>query len=204
MVAQTTVATTTEQLDDLFPDSAIASPTPKVSGSALTVKAKEPKKAKPEGVTVPTREAFKAGYRQVYGIEPVLAAKENGQFASLVRTFGAEESPQLAAFFFVSGNQFHAGRGHPVDLLVKDAQQLRTQMLTGKRPSGDDRIGQQLKTAALMTGSLTFRQRDEADAIAKANAWTGGLLGAKPSWQRRQTQDFTDVDYREGLPDEQS
>lgn len=111
---------------DLFGDSASADPGPKPKRS--------PSKNRPKGRGSETREAYATAFRAMYGVEPVIAAKENSQFARVFDAVGSEEAPKLAAFFVSDRNQtaYHAQRMHPPELLVRDLSALRAQMLTGK------------------------------------------------------------------------
>jgi len=67
-----------------------------------------------------------------YGVDPVRNAKVNGQLAQFVARLGVD-SPQVAAFFVGLQDQFYVKQMHPVDLLLRDAEKLRTRWATGKR-----------------------------------------------------------------------
>lgn len=88
--------------------------------------------AKPPAPTAGTWTAYCDAYRERYGVDPVRNAKVNGQVAQFVGRLGAD-SPQVAAFFVGLQDQFYVKQMHPVDLLLRDAEKLRTQWATGRR-----------------------------------------------------------------------
>ncbi len=88
--------------------------------------------AKPPAPTAATWTAYCDGYRERYGVDPVRNAKVNGQLAQLVGRLGVD-SPSVAAFFVALQDQFYVKQMHPVDLLLRDAEKLRTQWATGRR-----------------------------------------------------------------------
>lgn len=84
--------------------------------------------ARPKGEK--TWDAYRDGYRKVYGVEPVRNAKVNSQICQLVDRLGAEEAPQVAAFYLAHKKQIYASNRHPVSLLLRDAEGIRTDFLT--------------------------------------------------------------------------
>lgn len=98
-----------------------------------------PKKSKPEkaeAASGPTWIAYQTAYRRVYGIDPVRNAKANALAAQLVKRLGADEAPRLAAHYLTLQKPLYRERSHPLDLLVRDCEGLRTEMLTGRNPHG--------------------------------------------------------------------
>lgn len=95
----------------------------------------KPKAPKDPGPTVETWEAYSAAYTARYRVAPVRNATVNGQLSQLVARLGAEEAPKVAAFYVsVEGNNgFYARAKHPVPLLLRDAEALRTSWATGER-----------------------------------------------------------------------
>lgn len=51
----------------------------------------------------------------------------------LVDKLGTEEAPPVAAFYVTHNHSFYVAKRHPVNLLLQDAEGLRTQWATGVR-----------------------------------------------------------------------
>jgi len=81
--------------------------------------------------SVATWEAYAEGYRRRYGVQPVRNSKTNAQLCQLVDRLGAEEAPQVAAFYLTHNQPRYVSARHPTNLLVQDAEGLRTQWATG-------------------------------------------------------------------------
>jgi hypothetical protein len=64
-------------------------------------------------------------------VEPVRNSKTNAHLCQLVDRLGAEEAPQVAAFFLTHNKPLYVAARHPTNLLVQDAEGLRTQWATG-------------------------------------------------------------------------
>ena len=77
--------------------------------------------------------AYRDAYADRYGVEPVRNAKVNGQLAGLVKRIGADEAPDVAAFYVRHNGGFYVRTGHSVDALLKDAEKLRTEWATNTR-----------------------------------------------------------------------
>jgi hypothetical protein len=92
-------------------------------------------------------EAYSAAYEKRYGAEPVRNATVNGQLAAVVKRLGAEEAPEVAAFYVAHKAAFYAQKGHPVGLLLLDAEKLRTEWVTGRQITSTA-ARQQERTAA--------------------------------------------------------
>lgn len=105
-----------------------ASPPPARRQEVATVKSsKEP------APTTTIWVAYAAAYQQRYRADPVRNAKVNGQLASLLGRLGAEEAPQVAAFYVSHNNRYYVQKMHSVDGLLADAEKLRTEWATGRR-----------------------------------------------------------------------
>lgn len=78
-------------------------------------------------------QAYGAAYQTRYGASPVRNAKVNAQMAQFVGMVALEEAPQIAAFYVTSNNSFYVRNGHSVGLLVRDAEKLRTEWVTGRQ-----------------------------------------------------------------------
>ena len=80
--------------------------------------------------TADTWNAYALSYRNRYGVDPVRNAKVNGQLSNLLKRIPKDEAPDVAAYYVRSNNSFYALKGHPVDLLLSDAEKLRTEWVT--------------------------------------------------------------------------
>lgn len=92
-----------------------------------------PKKPKEPAPSAETWDAYAAAYRDRYNADPVRNATVNGQLAQLVGRLGADEAPQVAAWYVGHQNRFYVGAGHSVGVLLKDCEKLRTEWATGRQ-----------------------------------------------------------------------
>ena len=76
---------------------------------------------------------YSQAYADKYGASPVRNASVNGQLAQFVGKLGAEEAPAVAAFYLSHKNGLYVSAMHPVNLLLRDAEKLRTEWATGKQ-----------------------------------------------------------------------
>ena len=83
-----------------------------------------------EAVTSETWQSYSTAYEQRYQTPPVRNASVNAKLKQFVSRLGAEEAPQVAAFFIRHNNSFYITKGHPVGLLLQDAEKLRTEWAT--------------------------------------------------------------------------
>jgi hypothetical protein len=83
-------------------------------------------------------EAYRAAYAERYDVEPVRNARVNGQLAQLVARVGAKDAPGVARFFVEVSEPFYVRRGHPVGLLLRDAESLHMQWRRGRRITRGD------------------------------------------------------------------
>jgi len=102
---------------------------------------------KREAKTAATWAAYSQAYLLRYGSEPVRNAKVNSLLGQLVDRIGADEAPEVAAFFLQHRNGYYAQRGHSAECLVADAEKLRTEWATG-RTITQTQARQQDKTAS--------------------------------------------------------
>jgi len=165
------------------------------------VKAKTPK---PETPTSATRAAFIEAFTARYGVAPVLAARQNGQLAQVVRMIGAEEAPEVARFFLRCDRQAYLNRTHDVGQLLQDAASLRTQWKAGF--TAPDGYGS--RPPRLRSQGMTDEERIAADKAGTETARRLTLARQSavidvPSRVVRPGRDFSAVDYSEGLPHEQ-
>ncbi len=83
--------------------------------------------------TAQTWEAYATAYRERYGAAPVRNAKVNGILSRFVERLGEEEAPQVAAFYLTHNRPFYVSARHATDLLLRDAEGLRTEWVTGTK-----------------------------------------------------------------------
>lgn len=80
-----------------------------------------------------TWRAYKAAYQEKYQEPPSWNAKVAGQLKSFVSRIPASEAPEVAAFYLSHNDRFYVQSMHPVGLLLRDAEKLRTEWATGQR-----------------------------------------------------------------------
>lgn len=104
---------------------------------AKTKLAAATKAPKREAETAQVWAAYAAAHERRYGVAPVRNAKVNAQLKQLVERIGVEEAPQVAAFYLDDLSTFYASRMHALDILLRDAETLRTRWATSKRGPTD-------------------------------------------------------------------
>lgn len=107
-------------------------------------------KAEP-GRTVPTWKSYSSAYLERWGVEPTQNRRVNGQMAQFVDMVPIDEAPDIAAFYVSSNRGLYVSAKHPINLLLRDAEALRTEWLTGRQGT-ESEARQADRTAA--TGSL--------------------------------------------------
>lgn len=75
--------------------------------------------------------AYSQAYETKYGVQPVRNAKVNGQIAQLVGRLGEDEAAGVASFYLGNRNSLYVAAKHCTDLLLRDAEKLRTEWVTG-------------------------------------------------------------------------
>ena len=76
-------------------------------------------------------DAYAEAYVKKYGVAPVRNQQVNALLCRVVDKLGTEEAPAVAAFYVSHNNPFYVSKRHPPNLLVQDAEGLRTQWATG-------------------------------------------------------------------------
>jgi len=77
--------------------------------------------------------AYSEAYEARYGAKPVRNASVNGQLAGFVGKIGGDEAPAVARFYVGHQNGLYVSAMHPVNLLLRDAEKLRTEWATGRQ-----------------------------------------------------------------------
>lgn len=133
---------------------------PAASGRASRPERKLAPTEPPKGSA--TWAAYAEAYRKRYGIEPVRNAKSNALCCQLVDRLGAEEAPKVAAFYVGHRKTTYTARRHTLDLLVCDAEALRTDWLTGQQSTVAAAVqGDRTQQNANAFGRLIERARQE-------------------------------------------
>jgi hypothetical protein len=77
--------------------------------------------------------AYCVAYKFRYKTEPVRNATINGQLARFLARVPMDEAPMIAAAYVGNSNQTYVRAGHSVGMLLRDAEKLRTEWVTGER-----------------------------------------------------------------------
>jgi|JI10StandDraft_1071094.scaffolds.fasta_scaffold02886_27 hypothetical protein len=85
-----------------------------------------------------TWDAYRAAYKNRYREEPVRNATVNSQLAQFVKRIPESEAPLVAEFYLTHNDAFYVKQLHPVGLMLKDAEALRTQWARGRAITGSD------------------------------------------------------------------
>lgn len=118
--------------DSLSLDSGLLIPDPPIQkSSSAALEARRPKEP-PNEANRETWAAYAQAYSSRYSVPPVRNAKVNGMVARLVERLGAE-APAVAGHYLTNNSQFYVQSAHCVDLLLRDAEKLRTEWATGRR-----------------------------------------------------------------------
>lgn len=83
-----------------------------------------------EAKGAPVWQAYSVAYALRYGVEPVRNAGANSHCCQLVDKLGAE-APMVAAHYLRSTRGLYVSARHALNLLVRDAESLRTEWATG-------------------------------------------------------------------------
>lgn len=71
-------------------------------------------------------------YFNRYGTEPIRNVGVNSMVKQFVQKIGFDDSPFVAEFFVLHNDRYYVQKTHPVSLMSKDAEGLRTQWATGR------------------------------------------------------------------------
>ena len=123
--------------------------------------------------------AYREAYEHRYDSRPVRNARVNGQLVNLIKRLGAAEAPAVARHYVGSNATLYVRSGHAIDLLLRDAEKLRTEWATGRRiMERDARNGDERQSRANMWNGLMAeaRAKDEA-AMAGEMTFTTSAKG---------------------------
>lgn len=109
--------------------------------------------------TALTWEAYADAYAIRWKAEPVRNATVNAQLGQVVKRLGLAEAPAVSAFYVRSNRGLYVSAKHPVNLLLRDCEALRTEWATGHQGT-DTEARQADRTAA--TGNAFSKLIEEA------------------------------------------
>jgi hypothetical protein len=101
-------------------------------GGTKTTEGDKPPRA-PSGHTNLVWDSYSDAYETRYGSKPVSNALVRGQLSSFIKRVGEAEAPLVASFYLTHNGAFYVRQMHPVGLLLKDAEKLRTEWVTNNQ-----------------------------------------------------------------------
>lgn len=134
--------------------------------TALSGKPARKRADKPAGGGVLAWGGYSSAYEKRYGVEPVRNASVNAKLAMFAGKIGEAESADVARFYVGHQNRLYVGAMHPVDLLLRDAERLRTEWATGRTVTSTQATqADKTQTNANVFGPMIEQaRREEADA----------------------------------------
>ncbi len=129
------------------------------ANKSVTVKGRKRNKGvTPERTQAPTATtwtAYAQAYLERYGVEPTRNATVNGQLAQFVTRVPVAEAAQIAVFFVRHNKHFYISSRHAVGALLRDAEGLRTEWLSGRMVTDTEaRQADRTQTNANVWGKL--------------------------------------------------
>jgi hypothetical protein len=119
-----------------------------------------PRSISRESTQAPTKaawDAYSTAYESRHGVRPADSAAERGKLKRFISKVPAAEAPDIAAFFLTHNDALYIRAKHPIDLLVRDAQKLRTEWLNGRQVTGAE-ARQQEQTQTNLNGWNDMRR----------------------------------------------
>lgn len=80
----------------------------------------------------PVWNAYAESYTNRYGVLPIRNAKVNSCLKSFMSRVPEEEAPDIASFYVRHPGAYYVSRGHPVELLLRDAEKIRTEWASNR------------------------------------------------------------------------
>lgn len=112
------------------------------------------------GKTSAVWDSYSKSYAHRYGATPLRNKKVNGMLAKFLERVPVEAAPDIAAFYLTSNRGLYVSAKHPIDLLLRDAEGLHTEWVTGRQTT-ETEARQADKTAA--TGNVFQRLLDKQE-----------------------------------------
>lgn len=114
-------------------------------------------------------QAYSAAYEARYGARPVRNAKVNAQVGDLLKRLGAEEGPQVAAYFVGIEDAYLLRSYHEFGLLLAKAEGYRTAWATQTQVTGRTALQAEKTQANLSAAQAALKaQRERRGAHADA------------------------------------
>lgn len=79
--------------------------------------------------------SYSEAYARRHGTKPLRNGMINRQITGVIRRLG-QEAPDVAEFFLTHNDSYYVRTMHPVGMLLKDAEKLRTEWITGRKMTG--------------------------------------------------------------------
>lgn len=93
--------------------------------------------------------AYSQAYSRRYGHEPVRNQSVNAMLCKLVDFVGKDEAPHIADYYLSLNKSFYTQSNHPVSLLTRDYQSIRTQWINNTNQTSIDARQVEQQTSAL-------------------------------------------------------
>jgi uncharacterized protein YdaU (DUF1376 family) len=108
---------------------------------------------------------YSRAYFNRYGTEPTRNAGVNSMIKQFVKKMPYMDAPMVAEFFVSHNDRFYVQKIHPVSLMSKDAEGLRTQWATGRGMTATraTQIDKSQANASCATEAMAIYQRMEAE-----------------------------------------
>jgi hypothetical protein len=120
---------------------------------------------KAEAPTTPVWTAYAEAYQEVHGDAPVRNAQVNGQLTQLIRHLGAEEAAAVAAHYLTNRAALYMTQRHPIGLLLRDYQKLRTDWATGRTVNAETaRRNEKTQANPFWQMAQEMRRKEQDDA----------------------------------------
>lgn len=161
-----------DRVSDHFPELASRRRNKEEEGIGSRTQEKEQENNLPPADAGAGREAwtgYSEAYQRRYKTSPVRNAKVNSLLKQFVQRIPATEAAAVAAFYVSHNGAFYVRAGHSVDLLLRDAEKLHTEWVTGRRITETGaRAGDQREDRGGMAHRLLEKSREQETPNAEA------------------------------------
>jgi hypothetical protein len=113
-------------------DSPLSSGYPSNSEGSISISKPKRNKKEPSETSGPVWDAYAVAYHRVHGAPPARNARQNALCCQLMKLLGSD-AEQVAGYYPSVRTSPYAGSGHSLALLVRDAEKIRTEWLTGRQ-----------------------------------------------------------------------
>lgn len=133
-----------------------------ISHKPLATSHKPIEKTSGEPSAAPTNavwESYAEAYTARYGEPPIRNAKSNGILKTFLTRIPAAEAPMVAAFYVRHPSAFYATKMHPLNVMLDDAEKLRTEWATNRAVTSIEARNQE-RTASNPFARMVGEQRE--------------------------------------------